>query len=107
MSYNVIPTDNFGKKLKELKKKYPLIIDDIRNFRQNINEFIRLGKPLGKDCYKVRMQITGKNTGKSGGARIIMQVKITEQNVYLLTIYDKSDQDTVKDNEIDRLIALI
>lgn len=27
------------------------------------------GEPLGKDCYKIRMAITSKGKGKSGGSR--------------------------------------
>ena len=53
------------------------------------------------------MQISGKNAGKSKGARIIFQLKIILNKVYLLAIYDKGDQDTIADKEIDRLIAKI
>ena len=53
------------------------------------------------------MAITGKKAGKSGGARIILQVKIIQSKVYFLAIYDKGEQDTIADKEIDRLIDLI
>ncbi len=71
MSYEIIPTEDFGKKVKKLKKKYPQIGTDIKFLAENIEVEIALAEPLGKDCHKVRMQITGKNTGKSGGARVI------------------------------------
>jgi hypothetical protein len=38
--------------------------------------------------------------GKSGGARIITHVKIMDEKVYLLSIYDKSDQTSISDKEI-------
>jgi hypothetical protein len=62
------------------------------------------GEPLGCDCYKVRMSIAAKNKGKSGGARVITCVKIVGETVYLLTIYDKSEQDSISDKERDDLL---
>jgi hypothetical protein len=53
------------------------------------------------------MQITGKNAGKSGGARVILNVKVIQAKVYLLAIYDKAEQDTITDKEIDRLLSEI
>jgi len=46
------------------------------------------------------MAITSKNKGKSGGARIITYLKILEEIIYLISIYDKSDTDTITDKEI-------
>jgi hypothetical protein len=62
------------------------------------------GEPLGRDCYKVRMSIAAKNKGKSGGARVITCVKIVGETVYLLTIYDKSEQESISDKERDDLL---
>jgi hypothetical protein len=59
---------------------------------------------LGRDCYKVRMSIAANNKGKSGGARVITCVKIVGETVYLLTIYDKSEQNSISDNERDDLL---
>lgn len=63
-----------------------------------------MGEPLGKDCYKVRMAISSKNKGKSGGARLITCVKIVHETIYLLSIYDKSEQETIADEEIDAVL---
>ena len=60
--------------------------------------------PLGKDCYKVRMAISSKNQGKSGGARVITCVKIVDDTLYLLSIYDKSEQENIPDDEIDAVL---
>ncbi|GAB3636291.1 hypothetical protein GCM10027422_18810 [Hymenobacter arcticus] len=64
----------------------------------------RAGEPLGRDCYKVRLSIAAKNKGKSGGARAITCVKIVGEQIFLLTIYDKSEQDSISDNERDDLL---
>jgi hypothetical protein len=58
------------------------------------------GKPLGNNCFKIRMAISSKNKGKSGGARVITYVKIVDKAVYLLSIYDKSESDTITDAEL-------
>ncbi|NRT17678.1 hypothetical protein HNP98_000485 [Hymenobacter sp. 9A] len=64
----------------------------------------KAGQALGRDCYKVRMKIAAKNAGKSGGARVITCVKILGQQVFLLTVYDKSEQESISDNERDDML---
>jgi hypothetical protein len=46
------------------------------------------------------MAISSKNKGKSGGARIITYLKILDEIIYLISIYDKSDTDSISDNEL-------
>ena len=41
---------------------------------------------------------------KSGGARAITFVYIPDETVYLLSIYDKSDQENISDKELRNLI---
>lgn len=55
---------------------------------------------MGKNCYKIRMSVASKGKGKSGGARIITHVRVLETTVYLLSIYDKSEQESIADKEI-------
>jgi hypothetical protein len=64
------------------------------------------GEPLGKDCFKIRMAITSKGKGKSGGSRVITCVKIVNQIAYLLTIFDKSDKKNISDIELDELLHI-
>ena len=52
------------------------------------------------------MAITSKGKGKSGGSRVIICVKVVNQTVYLLTIYDKSDKENISDKELDELLHL-
>lgn len=65
------------------------------------------GTPLGKSCFKIRLSVASKGKGKSGGARIITNVVVTETTVYLLSIYDKSDKATVSDKELTELLKFI
>ncbi|MBX7224763.1 MAG: type II toxin-antitoxin system RelE/ParE family toxin [Chitinophagales bacterium] len=52
----------------------------------------------------MRLAIASKNKGKSGGARIIKFVKIIDETVFLLSIYNKGKKDTVSDKEIEELL---
>ena len=63
--------------------------------------------PIGHDCYKIRLAIASKGKGKSGGARIITHVYVAFNAVYLISIYDKSEQDDINDNDLLSLINLI
>lgn len=65
------------------------------------------GSDLGKGLRKIRMAISSKGKGKSGGARVITVtavVSVDETNVTLLTIYDKSDRETIKDSELKKIL---
>ncbi len=65
------------------------------------------GEPIGKNCYKLRLVITSKNRGKRGGGRLITHVIVEEGMVYLLSIYDKSEQGRISDKEIERLLTFL
>lgn len=104
MSYEVIATDHFERILRRLRKKYASFDDDFERLLNELEEHPQSGTALGRGCYKVRMRITAKGRGKSGGARVITCVKIVNEKVFLLTIYDKSEQDSVSDNERDELL---
>ena len=65
------------------------------------------GVSLGNNCYKIRFAISSKSKGKSGGARVITCVKIVETTVYLLSVFDKSEHNTISDNEIKNLLKEI
>jgi hypothetical protein len=55
----------------------------------------------------VRLRIKSKNTGKSGGGRIITCVKIIDETVHFLTIYDKSEKEDLDKGELDELLKQI
>jgi hypothetical protein len=104
-SFKVFTTDNFIAEAKRLKKKYPSISDDFHDLLKVLKKDPITGnRSLGKDCYKIRMIISDKNTGESGGARVIIQVKIIDKKVYLLSVYDKSEKGNLFDNELEILL---
>ena len=104
MNYNVIAVPSFVKSLKRLIKKYPSLKDDFRDFINNLELNPEQGTLLSNNCFKIRIAIKSKGKGKSGGARIITHVVIEEEKVYLLSIYDKSEQISVTDKELRKLL---
>ncbi len=100
MSFEIIATPPFERELKQLSKKYPSLKKDIAALGTEIMFNPKLGSSIGHDCYKIRMAISSKGKGKSGGARVITHVKITATTIFLLSIYDKSETDTISDQEI-------
>ena len=54
-----------------------------------------LGTDLGGNLFKIRINVTGLNKGKSGGARVITYVKIIKSTVFLAEVYLKSEFETI------------
>ena len=104
MSFELIPTPSFEKELKRLAKKYPSIKNDIATLAKKLLLNPASGKSIGNNCYKIRMAITAKGTGKSAGARVITYLKIVQEKVFLLSIYDKSEQETISEKELDNIL---
>lgn len=104
MNYEILRTDAFSKHLKALAKKYPSMKGDYNTLLDSLQQKPQQGESLGKDCYKIRMKISSKNTGKSGGARVLTYVKIQAQRITLLDIYDKSEKENITDKELAGLI---
>ena len=81
-------------------KKHPSLKKDIVALGAELIANPKLGTPLGNDCFKIRMAIASKGRGKSGGSRVITHVKISTTSIFLLFIYDKSESDSISDEEI-------
>jgi len=106
MNYEIVTTDYFDKQVKTLSKKYRSLPNDLDVFKKELLKNPLIGDDLGNNTRKVRMAIASKNKGKSGGARVItcnMLVDVENAEIYLLTIYDKGEQDTISKGEIQHL----
>ncbi len=107
MNYEVIATDPFKRQLKKLAKKYRSLPKDLSPIVDELAGNPTMGTSIGKDCYKIRLALKSKGKGKSGGARIITFVRFVNETVFLLGIYDKSEQDTLSNVEIRLLIEML
>ena len=107
MIYNVIPIDKFKKEARRLIKKYPSLKQELFNLNTLLTSNPTAGTSLGNNSYKIRIAIKTKGTGKSGGARVITYLITENKEVYLLTIYDKAELDTIDDNILRKIIKTI
>lgn len=107
MSFSVIATEPFERKLKRLAKKYKSLSSDLAAVIDELAENPTLGTPIGKDCYKIRIAIASKGKGKSGGARMITFIRVVKNTVFLLDIYDKSEQANISAIDLQMLIDIM
>lgn len=100
----------FARQFKRLAKKYRSLKEDFRKWREEIANNPLVGDDLGSGVRKIRIAISSKGKGKSGGARILtlnVLVKEDEMKVTLLTIYDKGEISAVSDGYIEYLLQHI
>lgn len=113
MVNRVLPTATFRRQAKRFVKKYRSLKSEIAILIQNLHREPQKGTPLGSDAYKIRLAVKSKQRGKSGGMRVITYVEAivvedqTSNDVYLLTIFDKSETASISDSEIQEMIKAI
>ncbi|MDR2938280.1 MAG: type II toxin-antitoxin system RelE/ParE family toxin [Prevotellaceae bacterium] len=105
MSYKVETTRNFEREAKPLLKKFASLKNELKELGKELSENPEKGTPLGNNLYKIRLAIASKGRGKSGGARVITYLKTEQGSVFLLSIYDKSERDTISDKEINDILT--
>lgn len=105
MSFDVKTIPFFDRQVKRLARKFPSIKLDLAELARRLQENPEQGKGIGQSCYKIRLAVRSKGKGKSGGARVITHVHVVGENVYLLTIYDKSEKEDLADGELEKLLA--
>ena len=109
MNYQIITTKNFEKEVKRLAKKFPSLKTDLENLQEKLYENPFIGDPIGNKSFKIRFAVKSKGKGKRGGMRIITHIELDFvmddlSNVYLLTIYDKSETENITNIELRRLL---
>ena len=107
MSFSVETIEPFERSVKKLYRKYPSLKNDLSELINSLTNDPLQGNPLGNDFYKIRLAITSKGKGKSGGIRVITLVKVVKEQVILAAIYDKSAQASISDKELKLLAGLI
>ena len=97
-------TAHFEREAKRLLKKHRSLALDLEILIDSLIENPTQGIFLGKNCYKIRLAISSKGRGKSGGGRVITCLKILEDKIYLLSIFDKSEKEDIGDVELDEIL---
>lgn len=108
MNYSIKTYRAFDKELKRLAKRYKSLKEDIIHLAEDLLNNPTQGVDLGGGVRKVRMAITSKGKGKSGGARVITLLithSDTESEIGLHYIYDKSERESLTDAELRAIIV--
>jgi mRNA-degrading endonuclease RelE of RelBE toxin-antitoxin system len=107
MSYSVLTIPPFDRQLKRLAKKYPSLKNEFAKLLESLERMPEQGTSLGNNCYKIRISIASKGKGKSGGARVITNFVVSEDTVFLLSIFDKSEKANLTDGELLELLKYV
>ncbi len=112
MNYRVFASSNFRRDAKPLLRKFASLHDELAELEKQLLTNPLLGKPLGRNCFKIRLAVKSKGKGKSGGLRVITMVVFRPKQkrdvsvVGLLSIFDKSEQENIDDKKLKALITL-
>lgn len=105
MKLQVYYTPVFNRKYKKYLKKHHSLSEDLKQFIADLD----ISKPvnLGGAIFKYRLSVKSKNKGKSGGFRVItfeILVNENEKDITLITLYDKSEQDSISKEQIIEIL---
>ncbi|CAA6818083.1 MAG: Unknown protein [uncultured Sulfurovum sp.] len=100
MNCNVLTIPQFEKDVKKLAKKFKAIKKDLFNLISELQEEPTQGTSLGNGLYKLRLANSSIPRGKSGGFRVITYFIDDENNLYLLSIYSKTEKENISDEEL-------
>lgn len=110
MKFRIEARKPFVKQAKRLAKKYKSFKDDYAILLDELRANPLAGTDLGDGLRKIRMAISDKNKGKSGGARVITyHYKVDEENgvLWLILVYDKSELENVPKENIMRILEKV
>ena len=105
MNCNILATPQFTKDIKRLSKKFKAIKNDLSKLIDILEVEPTEGTSLGNGCYKIRLANTSIPTGKSGGFRVITYFIDDKNDLYLLSIYSKTEKDTISDTELKEILT--
>ena len=107
MPYDVFLPEFFKKIIKELKKKYPHVGEDLKTALRVLVNNPELGRTLRGfgDVKKLRVQNSDVERGKSGGYRLTYLVGATCQKIIPLLMYSKSQKRDISRRELKTLLA--
>ena len=107
MNWTISTVPDFDREAKRLAKKYKSLRTDLSQLQKDLKQNPFLGIEILPGVRKIRMAIASKGKGKSGGARIISFIAITDSNngdIILLYIYDKSETPNIHTEYLRKLL---
>ena len=107
MSYEIYLPQTFQRCIKQLKKKFPRIKDDLSPLFQNLQEDPQMGDPIpgwNRKVWKIRVSSRDLKRGKSGAFRVIYLWTSWERILYPLFVYFKGEKEDISKAEIEALL---
>ena len=104
MNLKIISLESFAKDVKKLYKKNKKLSQDLRTLNEKLLENPKVGIELSSKLYKMRLENSSSNSGKSGGFRVIYYYLDEEENIYLLKIYSKTEIENIKEEILIKLL---
>ena len=107
MKNRIVTLPIFDKRYKRFAKKFPSLNKELLALKALLLENPKSGVLTTENTYKIRLASTDKNSGKSGGFRIItylIEEKEDGIEINLMLIYDKSEESAVTKTEILKIM---
>ena len=104
MSAIVEVSPTFIREAKKLIKRYPSLKIELDVLFSELELHPEIGTPLGDGVYKVRLGISSKGKGKSGGAPVLTYYRVEKNSVLAFSIYSKGEKDNISKKEIQQLL---
>ena len=104
MSYEIRVVDEFQKDVKKLYKKYRSIKKDIFDLIEKLEKDYSIGIDLGNGLYKIRVKNSDIG-GKSGGYRVIYYTRLLNEQIYLVTIYSKTQKESIDVKSLEPILG--
>ncbi len=104
MNLKLIPTPEFSRSVKKLYKKYRLISKDLKILEKELITNPKSGIELGNNSFKVRIPNSSIPAGKRGGFRVVYYYIDTNNKIYLLAIYSKTDIENISEKSLSDIL---
>ena len=88
-------SEDFKVAYKRLKKRHRSLEADFERLLSSLLVNPEQGIELAEGARKIRLAISSKRRGRSGGARVIIRARIVEDELQLIYIYDKADYENI------------
>ncbi|HYV92619.1 MAG TPA: type II toxin-antitoxin system RelE/ParE family toxin [Chitinophagales bacterium] len=110
MSNKIFTIPLFDSKYKKFLRKFPSLPDEMKELQSQLLGNPFQGANYGSGIYKIRVASKSKGRGKSGGFRVITYLidkRPTGIEIYLITIFDKSEESTLTKEEVKKIIKRV
>lgn len=99
MAKKIIETRAFTKEINRLLKKRSLLEQDYDDFKKELAENPDIGDRIEGTGGIKKARLKSASRGKSGGFRVCYYVVVSKDNIYLLWIFPKNEQENLSKEE--------